>query len=60
MHPLLKVVASTGVVALSVAWSSGRVGVADAQVGPTVARSARGGLLAQGVRNQFEVFFYPT
>lgn len=60
MRPLLKVVALAGGFALTIAWSSGRIGVAAVQEEPTVARSARGGLLAKSAGNQFEVFFYPT
>lgn len=60
MHAPLKVVALAGVVALSGAWPSNRIGVADAREEPAVVRSARGGLIAKTARNQFEVFFYPT
>ncbi len=60
MRPFPKVVALAGIVALAIAWSIGRVGIAGAQEEPAVARSARGGLIAKTARNQFEVFFYPT
>lgn len=59
MRPFPKVAALAGVFALAIAWSSGRFGLADAQE-PTVAKSARGGLLAKSAHNQFEVLFFPT
>jgi hypothetical protein len=59
MRLSLKVVALAGILALPIAWSFGRIGLAQAQ-GPAATKSARGGLLAKDASNQFEVFFYPT
>lgn len=60
MRVVSKVVALAGIFALAIAWSTGLLGIADAQEEPTVAKSARGGLLAKNAGHQFEVFFYPT